>query len=843
MTDVTPVFARPWVWLLAARELRHNRASSVLTIVLVALAVLGIVVPSVLLRTAGVGTKDRISRGVGQADYRVDLTLPAAARDGVPSVAGPGQVAFISTAGRVLTADGAVVARLTTLAYGHPLARGLLLPRSGRPPVSATEAAVTPELARRLATGEGGRLRLETGAVYDIVGTYLDPGSTAALGVVLPSGTRLPGYSVAQVSVLGTGDPTGQQARVDREGRAGGAATAGGATLTTRADATRQGGGTLAETQRALLTIIVSLGLLQFGLLISATMAIATARQRRVLALLAATGGAPRHLRGTVLAHGMLVGLVGGTFGLIAGVAVARVAAPPFLAIKQLLFVGLVLRPMDLLAAALLGAATTVLSAFPPSRVAGRVPPLAVLGRVDQDPARLTVPRPRLAIGLLLLGSGGILAGAGRDRIGIAPTLASTVLVGAGLLALVPMTLRGLGRLAADAPVPVRLAVRDTERHQTRCLPAVAVITAAAAATVAVTTFIYSDTTAAERAYVPPYRADELHIETASLADHDVPASLLEQLGHVVPLRGSAPISYAGTASVQSPGWYSGGLFVLVSANSPQSTRRPGPPAPVAVGGPDLAGLLGGPAARAANNRGEAVAFAPYLVDGDATTLTVSGNAGTRAATLHVRVIARRGPLGAAGVLLPASLASRLALPVTDSGWLLAGEHPLTRDQVRRATETVTVASRATTRIDPGFDAAGAPRSQTALLWLLVSVAVTVGSTVFATGLVAAEARAETSLLTLLGARPAVLRRLRAIQALIVAGLGACAGTLLGITPSLLVWARRGGDYVLVIPWPVLGAVAFGLPLLAVTVVSVPIRIGRIGARRQRPLAVPNGVA
>lgn len=838
MSDFAPTLARAWVWSLAVREVRYHRSSSVLSTVLVAVAVFGVVVPGLLSRTAGVGTSDRISRVVGAADYRVDTTLQAVDRPEAAQFAGPDQVEFTSTAGRVRTADGAVVAQLTTAPYADPLTLGILLPESGRAPEHPGEAAVTPALAERLGVRLGEPLELETNEKYTVVGTYLDPGSTAALGVVLPPEAALPGYAVATVSLLGVGDPAGQAELLAERVRTARETAAGPVVVRTAADAAQQSGGALDESQKALLIIIISLGLLQFALLISATMAIATARQRRVLALLAASGGAPRHLRATVLAHGFVVGVAGSALGIAAGLVAARAVAPAFLALKDQLFVGLVVKPLDLLAAALLGVLTTILSAFPPSRMAGRIPPVAVLGRIDRDPSALTVPRPKLAGGLIMLGAAGVLSSAGGDRVNVAPTLISVVLIGAGLLALLPLLLTRLARSATGAPLAIRLAVRDVQRHQTRCLPAIAVIAAASAATVAVSTFIYSDTTAAERAYVPPYRADELHVETVSLSDHTVARSLLDEIGRIIPLRAAAPISYAGTASVQSPGWKADGSYSLISAN--RDASRPGlaaPPAPVAVGGPELAGLLGGPTARAANERGEAVALAPHLVQDSSTTLTVSGSGELRSITVPVRLVARPGPLGAAGVILPLATARQLSLPVTDAGWLLAGAGPLTPEQVRRATETITAGSRATTRTDAGFDAYGAPRSETALLWLLVSIAVTLGSTIFATGLAAAEARADMTLLALMGARRVILRRLRIVQALLIAGVGAASGTLLGLAPSLLVYARREGDYVLIVPWYLVAAVAVGLPVLAALLMILTTPPQRRRSRQRLPVS------
>ena len=82
------------------------------------------------------------------------------------------------------------------------------------------------------------------------------------------------------------------------------------------------GGISVLNTQVLLAVLIVGLGLLEVVLLAGPAFAVGARRRRRELALVAANGGTPAHLRRIVLADGVVLGLLGAVLGIAVGVLV-----------------------------------------------------------------------------------------------------------------------------------------------------------------------------------------------------------------------------------------------------------------------------------------------------------------------------------------------------------------------------------------------------------------------------------------------------------------------------------------------------------------------------------------
>jgi putative ABC transport system permease protein len=105
------------------------------------------------------------------------------------------------------------------------------------------------------------------------------------------------------------------------------------------------------------------------------------------------------------------------------------------------------------------------------------------------------------------------------------------------------------------------------------------------------------------------------------------------------------------------------------------------------------------------------------------------------------------------------------------------------------------------------------------------SALLVLGASGIATGLAAADGRADLSTLASVGATPGMRRRLAGAQSLVTAGLGTALGIVAGLVPAIgLIRAinapvdgfRRTPPFPLVIPWETLAVTAFVVPLLAV---------------------------
>src|SRR5690606_16467389 len=78
----------------------------------------------------------------------------------------------------------------------------------------------------------------------------------------------------------------------------------------------------------ALGVLVGGLALLEVVLLAGPAFAVSARRRQRQLALVAANGGTPAHVRRIVLADGVVLGALGASFGIVLGVVAAFVARP-----------------------------------------------------------------------------------------------------------------------------------------------------------------------------------------------------------------------------------------------------------------------------------------------------------------------------------------------------------------------------------------------------------------------------------------------------------------------------------------------------------------------------------
>ena len=96
---------------------------------------------------------------------------------------------------------------------------------------------------------------------------------------------------------------------------------------------------------------------------------------------------------------------------------------------------------------------------------------------------------------------------------------------------------------------------------------------------------------------------------------------------------------------------------------------------------------------------------------------------------------------------------------------------------------------------------------------------VTLIGVAIAVALSAAEGRRELATLSAVGAGPAVRRRLAGAQALVISGVGALVGVLLGTFVSYALRATFGAPS-FTVPWANLLGVGLGVPLLAALITA-----------------------
>lgn len=143
--------------------------------------------------------------------------------------------------------------------------------------------------------------------------------------------------------------------------------------------------------------------------LIVNTFSMIVAQRRRELALVRAVGARSGQVLRVVLFEALVVGVVASALGVLVGMGLARAVIWLFTLIGlDISGTGLVLRPVPLLVAFLVGVAVTVVSAWLPARTSARIAPVEALraaeSRRDLGLARGVVGAGVLVLGLALLG-------------------------------------------------------------------------------------------------------------------------------------------------------------------------------------------------------------------------------------------------------------------------------------------------------------------------------------------------------------------------------------------------------------------------------------------------------
>lgn len=219
--------------------------------------------------------------------------------------------------------------------------------------------------------------------------------------------------------------------------------------------------------------------------------AIMAARQRRLLALVAANGAPAGQIRRTVLAEAGLLGVIAAALGVFGGIVVAvlqmRFSSPVFGGYGPLDV------PLGLtLGIGAAGVLAALAAALVPARGLGRLDLVSLMGAggTNRGTARARPARSGLAgVAMLLIGSVLFAYASVADRmVRSTEESAAWLIVGSGLvgmallvaggLTLVPVLLALLGRWGARLPLAPRLALRDASRLRGRATSTVAAIMA-----------------------------------------------------------------------------------------------------------------------------------------------------------------------------------------------------------------------------------------------------------------------------------------------------------------------------------------------------------------------------
>ncbi|MFI6323934.1 FtsX-like permease family protein [Nonomuraea sp. NPDC050556] len=826
---------------LSWRDIRRAKGRSALVMAMIGLPVLVITCAMTIMATVDVNSREALGGNLGAVAEAAVFTTGTQGpieqdpdangyssgerRSGAPLTGE--QVAKLLGARRVLPynvgfaeawlKDGYDEVGAVELDVRDPLTRGIRTLVSGAFPASPGEVMVSEGLAERgVGVGDTIKVTREPRQVR-VVGVYRHPHMTSVLEVTGMPGVLLP----ARQEDRGTGWLADTAAPVTWE--AVQRINKSGLRVVSRAVINDPPGAVpwrMAISHRELVVAVatgVVMAVLETVLLAGPAFAVGLRRRRRELAMLAAHGASPSHLRTVVLADGLILGgsaaVLATVLGVVLGIAGSPVAGR----------LGGMLGPVEVpwlyvLGVAALGLVSGLLAALVPAVQAGRQPAALVLaGRTPEIHAR--AGRPRMGLALAVAGLAATYLALREDD---AWVLAAAVLIQLGLVALMPWLVKTSGRLAARLPLPMRLSVRDAARHRIRTASAAAAVMATTTTVLAIAISVNSNDVAARDAYYPGLPAGTTMVGARGADDAG-----WDRVRKLVAERLPARTVEAGAATDARGRQLMLGLTTEnLRGYHDNSYGRNGADLP--IGDPSLLRLVQGrddPVAAAALAGGRAVVFDQELVRNGRLMLSVSalGEGDSPPSFSVPAVYAPSADPHQGGAVLARQGLEQAGLKIVNRR-LYAAAVPA--EPLRFERDLVGAASGADLYVEDGYD----PNAPLPLLIMLVGALVlVVGGTLVATRLAAADLRPEQAALAAIGA-PALTRRLvLATQAGYIAGLGALVGVVAGtVTGVALAWpyAMDPREHAVSVPWGFALAVAVGLPLLAALVGGLlPIRV------------------
>ncbi|WNV75523.1 FtsX-like permease family protein [Geodermatophilus sp. DSM 44513] len=854
---------------MARREARRARGRTALVLLMVGLPVAAVTAGDTLYRTWDVSAAEALPSQLGAADARIEGRFrgPVYAdpvtgeafeiADAEPDPWTAEEVRAALPAGsRVVTREVGRTSYRTGAGYAtvdafaddlrDPVRAGAFTVVAGRVPAQDGEVAVSATVAER-GVAVGDRLLLTRDDVpATVVGVLTTVARSSSPFVVLPPASRdLVSDPVSEFHAV---VPGGLDWPAVRELNQQGLVVLSRAVAQDPPPASETSppgywtGSSTNTGQVAVLALVVAALLLEVVLLAGPAFAVGLRRQRRDLALLAATGATPADLSRTVLAFGLLLGGGAAVGGALLGVGVAQLAVPVVEARTDAVFGPFDVPLGHVLVVLVMGTVAGLAAAGTAAVQASRTDVVTTLtGRRGQTRSSRRLP----LLGLVLAVVGLVLTGLGArgSEFGVA---GGAVLLVVGLVVATPWLVGLLTPLAPRLPTSARLAVRDAVRNRSRTAPAVAAVMATVAGVTTLAIGSASDSAQGRRDYAPqaPLGAAvvsgvdlDWEAVTATVA-REVPGREVTRLSGVSWSDPAAPqlvVTAPGCAgSVDTCRWFDeAGVPVSLSLTD------------VLVGGPDTAARL-----FPTELAGEVAAA---LAQGRVAVLGTGAVDASRqvrlAAVRYDPVTGASQPAGAvtlpgaevpltaqdpvtlpAQVVVPESLVAELPAPVGPLQIVVGGpDAPVTAAEETRLREALTVLA--------GDVAVYVERGWSDELWVARLLLVLVGGTLVlvatltATGLTVADARPDHATLAAVGAPPRTRRRMAMGSAAVIGGGGALLGVLAGLAPGIAVaYPLTSNDYgagarpLVVVPWDLLAAVAVGVPLLAVLVTGLAVR-------------------
>jgi putative ABC transport system permease protein len=475
-----------------------------------------------------------------------------------------------------------------------------------------------------------------------------------------------------------------------------------------------------------------------------------------------------------------------------------------------------------------------------------------------------------LLLGIAMAAAGTVIVVAGTLRVSSKVMLAGLVVGELGMVLCTPAIVGLIARLGRVLPLPLRIALRDAGRNRAAAAPAISAVLAAVAGSVAIGLYIDSSRALTEAEYRPtvPIGTTIVFLRPPGASGVDAQIGPIQAaLRATVPVTEVRTLSQVGCANAGDPTDPS--LFRFCTLEVQMVADQVCPfvgllrtgtatltPDQVAAArrdrrcnaggrgvddvlrggfvddGSALAMFTGASAADIAaatavlRDGGVVVSDGRFVADRRASVMVIDssmtrgGSPEQDAVRLSLPAYVITTAVNTFAIYSPAAVAkAKLAIyPATVMA--STGRMPTQAEQDRLQQQLSALDSVATVERGPTYDTDPRP-------WIIAAAAalITLGAAAVATGLAAADGRADLSILAAVGASPRLRRGLSLSQSAVIAGLGSLlgAGAGLGAAVAVLVALNQRYEQVwpgpvpmpITVPWASLGIALLAVPALA----------------------------
>jgi putative ABC transport system permease protein len=310
---------------------------------------------------------------------------------------------------------------------------------------------------------------------------------------------------------------------------------------------------------RTFLLVFAYVALVVGAFIIFNTFSITVAQRTREFGLLRTLGASRRQIMQTVVAEGLLLGVLGAVLGLFAGIGLAPALDELFKAIgADIPDNGTVLETRTIVVSLLVGIVVTVLAGLMPALRATRVPPLAAMREgVEIPPRPLPTRRSlilRFVLGLVVVVALGLVIGGASLPVLVVVWVLRSVRLGVRLrrggerlarhYRIVPALARAIGALVAWRGVTGRLAKENAIRQPGRTMVTAAALTIGIALVAFVAVFADGVKATINQTVSRSFAGDLIVENSQGTEEHGIPAALAPAVAKVPGIARVAPVAF-----------------------------------------------------------------------------------------------------------------------------------------------------------------------------------------------------------------------------------------------------------------------------------------------------------